>query len=143
MTLKIFSDGGARGNPGPAAASFVAQNDAGNILGKCGKYLGNNITNNVAEYHGVILGLKWLLSQPAIIGGRSLVINFYLDSELVMKQLTGQYRVKDSKMKILIVEVKNLEIKLKFPVKYQLVPRHENKEADRLVNEVLDQQGKI
>ena len=87
--LKIFCDGGARGNPGPAAAAFVVF--SGNkTLAKEGKYLGST-TNNQAEYNAVLLAMKWLLKNKSNIDGKK--VDFYLDSELVVKQLMGEYKV--------------------------------------------------
>ena len=101
--ITIHTDGGSRGNPGPAACAFVVENSGEEIF-KGAKFLGKQ-TNNFAEYSGVILALQWvtknfstsnLNNQPK---GCQFPIIFYLDSELVVKQINGLYRVKDENLK--------------------------------------------
>jgi ribonuclease HI len=141
--LVIFSDGGARGNPGPAAAAFVVEED-GKIIEKEAVYLGK-ATNNIAEYQAVILALKWLTSKasmkdkvfPSI--GRASNIKFILDSELVVNQLNGLYKVKNENLRNLFYTIKTLEKKLNTKINYLAVGREKNKLADFLVNEKLDQ----
>lgn len=135
MQLKIFSDGGARGNPGPAAAAFIVLDNAGKEIFNNGEYLGET-TNNVAEYKGVLLAYEWV--DLFIKNNNVEQIIFHLDSELVVKQLTGIYKIKNSKLLKLANEIKTHERSLRLSVKYVHVRREENKEADRLVNEVLD-----
>ncbi len=139
MQFKILTDGGARGNPGPAAAAFVVKDDAGKIVEKCGKYLGDKVTNNVAEYQAVILALKWLLGQTKIIHYPLSTVKFYSDSELIVKQLNGEYKIKDLKLKNLIIKIRDLERQLDFQINYNLISRLQNTEADHLVNKILDQ----
>lgn len=127
--LKINCDGGARGNPGLAAAAFVV---TGNLQYMCGKYLGET-TNNVAEYQAVILALEWLAKNPE-------KADFFLDSNLVVNQLNGLFKVKDSKLRELLVKVRELEAKISTPITYSYVPRERNWEADALVNQTLDEQ---
>jgi ribonuclease HI len=130
IKMKIYTDGGARGNPGPAACGVVIKDEAGNLLGKFSKYLGET-TNNQAEYQGVILALE----EAAKMGAGE--IDFYLDSELVVNQLSQNYKVKDLGLQSLFVKVWNLSQKFK-KITYQHIPREMNKEADRLVNQELD-----
>ena len=124
--LKIFCDGGARGNPGPAAIGFVVKDNQGRTLTKVGKYIGKT-TNNVAEYQAVIEALKWVKKNfPPT------QIHFFLDSQLLVNQLNGRWRVKDRKLQRLIILVKKLE--RNFPkIFYHYIPRQKNKEADWLV----------
>lgn len=132
--ISIFSDGGARGNPGPAACAIVAQNTRGEVLHKESKYF-NTATNNVAEYQGLIMGLTWILENK---NSKEFEINFYMDSELVIKQVNGLYKVKDVNLKKLHDQVKSLIAKISSTIVFQHVPRHKNKLADLLVNQELD-----
>src|SRR4030042_5315794 len=106
--LEIYSDGGARGNPGPGACAFVAKK-GNEVLAQGAKFLGS-VTNNFAEYSGVILALEWLTEQSPF-RGEGLSIDFYLDSELVAKQLGGEYRVKNQTLKKLTLAQKEIIIK--------------------------------
>jgi ribonuclease HI len=130
MKYILHTDGGARGNPGPAAAGVVLTDLDGNTVTKLGSYLGE-ITNNEAEYRALILGL-----QTAINEG-TLELDCYLDSELVVKQLNGEYRVKNENLKGFWKQVKDLEFQFQ-SITYNHVKRNKNKDADSLVNEVLD-----
>ena len=133
--MNIFSDGGARGNPGSSASAFVVIGNDGKVLHQESKYLGVT-TNNVAEYQGVILALTWL-TQEFPISNFQFPINFYLDSELVVKQLNGLYRVKDLNLKNLFTIVKGLEKEIETKIIFQHVPRSKNQHADLLVNQEL------
>ena len=133
----IHTDGGARGNPGPAAAGFVLQGD---LIGKKdgGEYLGE-ITNNEAEYCAVILALKKL---KHLIGGEKAKdsrIEIRVDSELLDRQLNGEYKIKDEKIKNFFVEIWNLKTDFG-EVVFKHIPREENVEADRIVNQILDRE---
>jgi ribonuclease HI len=127
--LVINSDGGSRGNPGPAAIGVVFSNEAGDILAKFKECIGE-ATNNIAEYRALILALTKAKDFETN------EIECRLDSELVVRQLTGHYKVKDAKMKELFDQVQEL-IFFK-PVKFVHVRREFNKLADALVNEALD-----
>lgn len=133
--ISIFSDGGARGNPGPAAAAFVVVDQGGRVLRKESKFLGKT-SNNVAEYRGVMLALSWLVNSGSQYSDSD--IEYFLDSELVVKQLNGLYRVKDQDLKNLFLIVKNLQAKIKSRVIFKHIPRSKNKLADFLVNQELD-----
>ena len=126
----INTDGGARGNPGPGACGAVVKDQTGNIIRREGKFLGI-CTNNEAEYHGLILGLEIALE----LGADSAEVN--MDSELVVKQLRGEYRVKEPRLGQLYAKAKTLEQKFG-EVRYFAVRREKNKEADAIVNQVLD-----
>ncbi|MCH8049512.1 ribonuclease HI family protein [Patescibacteria group bacterium] len=133
---RLYADGGARGNPGPAAAGAVIyQIDADGNLGKkvaeAGDYLGV-ATNNQAEYRAIILGLK-----------KAKELNFemvdaYLDSELAVKQLNGEYRVKNEALAKLFIEVHNLKQRF-HTVEFSHIGREHNKEADAIVNKTIDE----
>ncbi len=132
-SLEINCDGGSRGNPGPAASAFVVYEDGKEIVrGK--KFLGT-ATNNVAEYTALGLALTWLTKNRKKFDGN---IDFYLDSELVVKQLTGKYKVKNKTLQKYVSRIKSLEEELGADVFYNHVRREKNKIADELVNEALD-----
>jgi ribonuclease HI len=124
--LTIFTDGGARGNPGPAGIGVFIEG-----VGEYKKYIGET-TNNQAEYKAVILALE----KAKDLGAEEL--DFYLDSELVVKQLKREYRVRDAGLATLFVKVWNLCAEFK-KVSFTHVRREKNKEADRLVNEAIDE----
>lgn len=134
--LSIYCDGGARGNPGPAAAAFVVIDDSGKVVYQQGKYLGE-ATNNRAEYEAVIFALQWIVKQfPKI------PINFYLDSQLVVNQLRGNFKVKDPVLKNKYLEIKTLIENYKLPiVNFISVPRDRNFLADALINQTIDRQN--
>lgn len=129
----IYSDGGARGNPGPAAAGCVILTEDGVVVEELSEYLGS-ATNNVAEYRALILALRRAIQ----LGFDHVVVR--MDSELVVKQLNGLYRVKDPKMLDLYAEARKL---LREFSDWQAlhVLRSENKRADELVNAALDAQN--
>jgi len=127
--LQIFTDGGARGNPGPAGIGVVIW-DGNNLVGRHKKYIGV-ATNNQAEYKAVILALE----EAKKIG--ALELEFFLDSELVVKQLRQEYKVKDKELAPLFVQAWNLGFSFK-KITYTHIPREKNKEADKLVNEAID-----
>ena len=128
----LYTDGGARGNPGPAGIGAVLTIGEQQYLFK--KYIGET-TNNQAEYQALILGL-----DEAIKRGIK-EIHCFLDSELVVKQLKREYKVKDNDLAIQFVKVWNMMQQIG-KVTFTHVPRAENKIADRLVNEVLDERMK-
>ncbi|OGN08447.1 MAG: hypothetical protein A2750_01865 [Candidatus Yanofskybacteria bacterium RIFCSPHIGHO2_01_FULL_45_42] len=133
----IHTDGGARGNPGPSALGVVIEGDIERK--EYGEYLGEQ-TNNFAEYSAVIFALKKLKS---LIGGeksKNSVIEIHADSELLVKQLNGEYKIKEEGIQKLFLEVWNL--KLDFgEVAFRHIPREENHGADALVNGALDREA--
>ena len=128
--FKIYSDGGSRGNPGPAAIGAVVTDLDTNEVLEISDYIGET-TNNQAEYKALIMALE----KVKELGG--VEIECYLDSELVVKQLNGQYKVKDVGLGPLFIKIHNIRQGFK-KIHFHHVPRSLNKEADRLVNEVLD-----
>ena len=134
---QIHTDGGARGNPGPAAAGIVIQSPNKEIFKK-GIYLGET-TNNSAEYQAAILALENL---KKIAGGakksKEIEAEIYSDSELLVKQLNHQYKIKNENIVPYFIKLWNLTIDFK-EVKFIHIPREENKLADQLVNQILDQ----
>jgi ribonuclease HI len=136
--IQIHTDGGARGNPGPAAAAFTVSH-LGKKLHQEAKYLGKT-TNNFAEYQGAILALKWLSENEKEM--QSDKVTFFLDSELIVRQINGIYKVKDETLKKLHAEVKSLMTVLTSEIIFKNVRREQNKDADFLVNETLDENSK-
>jgi ribonuclease HI len=128
--LIIYTDGGARGNPGPAAIGVVVGSKS------YGEAIGNT-TNNVAEYGAVIFGLK---KAKSLLGGKKAEgteIEVRSDSELIVSQLNGNYKIKEDSLKPLFIDVWNLKQDFK-SVSFVHVPREKNREADKLVNRALD-----
>lgn len=132
--LIIYTDGGARGNPGPAASAFVIYNENKELVEKDGKYLGKT-TNNQAEYQAIILAIN----RAKDLGAKE--IDFFLDSELAVKQLNREYKVRDPDLAPLFLKIWNLSLSFK-KITYKHIPRERNKEADAVVNELLDREGK-
>jgi ribonuclease HI len=140
MKLIIHTDGGARGNPGPAAIGVVIEQDRKEIAG-FGKQIGET-TNNVAEYSAVIEALKYVSSQ--IVNRKSLIdqevlIDFFLDSTLVVNQLNGLFKVKEAHLRELLTSVRLLENEVGGVITYTYVPREQNRRADYFVNKALDE----
>lgn len=129
--LLLFTDGGSRNNPGPAAVGFVLKTESGQVLQKGGKFLGT-ATNNEAEYHALLEGL----AAAKEFNPQSLIC--FLDSSLVVNQLNGLFKIKEARLRQLIFEVKKLEKEFA-SVCYQYVPREKNREADAIVNQILDE----
>jgi ribonuclease HI len=132
MNLKIYTDGGSRGNPGPAACAFVIYSE-GILREKRGKYLGV-ATNNEAEYQGVLSSLSCLSGLSGLER-----VDYYLDSLLVVNQLKGLWKIKDQDLKVLNTKIKASTGNLN--VSWNHVPREQNTEADALVNKILDENG--
>ena len=135
-----YTDGGARGNPGPAALGVVICDGRGNILKKYGEYLGK-VTNNEAEYPAAIFALKKLKALIGKAKAKQSIIHVYADSELLVSHMRGEYKVEHPNMQKLFLELWNLRIDFG-RVDFTAVPREQNKEADRLVNEALDAKAK-
>jgi len=140
MTLNIFCDGGARGNPGPAAIGFVIKDPAGTVIHQHGASIGI-ATNNVAEYRAVIAAFEWIIQKLDARRYQLDAVNFYLDSALVVNQLNGFFKVKNAHLRQLIVQIKILESQFSVPITYTSVPRTQNFQADALVNQALDSAG--
>jgi len=130
---RIFTDGGSRGNPGPSACSFIIYDLRNKIIHQQGFYIGIG-TNNNAEYLGVLHAYKHLLSQENIPPK----LQFFLDSELVVKQLSGIYKIKDPNLQSIAFKIKNFQEG--YSVSYHHIPRSKNSAADLLVNQTLDGQ---
>lgn len=131
-----YTDGGARGNPGPAAVGVHIIDESGKVLREVKEAIGN-ATNNFAEYQGVVtalLALKELYGKKT----KEMAFEIRMDSELVKKQLNHEYQIKEPGLVPLFMEIHNVRV-ANFPnLTLTHVPREKNKEADRLVNEALD-----
>ena len=132
MRARLFTDGGARGNPGPAAYGYVLEAEDGTVLDARGEPIGV-ATNNVAEYSALLAGLR----RAAELGVDELDV--VSDSELMVKQMNGEYRVKNAALRELSLEAARLA-RTVGAVTYRNVRRAENELADRLVNEALDRE---
>lgn len=130
MKARLYTDGGARGNPGPAAAAFVLEAEDGTVLEAHGEAIGV-ATNNVAEYRALVSGLR----RAGELGVEELEV--VSDSELLVRQMTGEYRVKNEALRNLSLKAASAARRFG-KVTYRAVRREENELADRLVNEALD-----
>jgi len=130
VKARLSTDGGARGNPGPAAAAYVLEAEDGTVLAAHGERIGV-ATNNVAEYRALLAGLE----RAVELDVRELEV--VSDSELLVKQMRGEYRVKNTALRELVVEAGRLARQLD-RVSYRAVRREQNTVADGLVNEALD-----
>jgi ribonuclease HI len=128
---RLYTDGAARGNPGPAGAGAVILNPDGHVVAKIGKFLGDS-TNNVAEYMGLILGLK----RAKAMGIKELEV--YSDSELLVRQLAGEYQVKADHLRPLHDEARALLQGFSF-IQVRHIPREENAQADAMSNRAIDE----
>jgi len=128
--LITFSDGGARGNPGPAGIGAVIYDAEKNKVAEISRYLGET-TNNQAEYRALIAALH----KSAELKAKE--VECYLDSELVVKQLNREYKVKNAELAPLFLEVHNISLSFK-KIRFIHIPREKNKEADKLANEAMD-----
>jgi ribonuclease HI len=133
MRARLSTDGGARGNPGPAAFGYVLETDDGTVLAAHGETIGV-ATNNVAEYRALVAGLEKALELGVD------EVDVVSDSQLLVRQMKGEYKVKNEALRKLSLEAAALARKLR-RVTYRSVLREHNELADRLVNEALDAAG--
>lgn len=134
IEIKVYSDGGARGNPGPAAVGVVAYKGSEELF-RISKCIGKT-TNNVAEYSALICALEKIIDMNCT----NHQVIFHLDSELVVKQLNGEYKVKDQNLKLLYDRALTNTGKISC-VQFKHIRREQNKIADMLVNKALDNEG--
>ena len=134
--ISVHTDGGSRGNPGPAAIGIVLE-----IHGAkkhIGKFLGVT-TNNVAEYSAIVEAFNWLVANKQRLNIES--VNFKMDSQLAYSQLNGLYKIKNPVIRDFVFEIHKKEAELNFPISYAHIPREQNKQADFMVNQALDNQA--
>lgn len=135
MKATIYTDGGSRGNPGPGALGVVIFDESGHVLKEYSHYLGE-VTNNQAEYEAVIFALQ-KAKQLKIKE-----VELRVDSELIGRQLLGQYKIKDLDLQPLFIKAWNLRLDYN-KVDIKVIPREQNKKADALVNMELDSKNKL
>lgn len=136
MQINVYTDGGSRGNPGPSGYGLVIYNDHQKILFKESKYLGVK-TNNEAEYAGLIGALNWINDHKNSISQ----INFFADSQLLVRQVQGLYKVKAEHLKPLFNTVKNFLTQINLPYSFKDIRRESNELADELANEAMDRKS--
>ncbi len=141
-TVILHTDGGARGNPGPAGSGAVLFADDGAVLGETSRYLGHT-TNNVAEYEAVRIGLEMVERTFGRAGCSDVAVTVRMDSELVCKQLNGEYRVKDEKLKALFTALRAYYTDVFPHITFEHVRRAQNKHADRLANRAMDEGPRV
>lgn len=137
----LYTDGGSKGNPGPSAIGVLISNGKNQVIKKYSHYLGDDFTNNQAEYEAVIFGLKKIKALFGKKKAKKLEIELRTDSELLVSQLNGKYKILDSKIQPLFIKIWNLKLNFK-KVKFTYIPREKNREADCLVNESLGEKSK-
>ena len=128
--LIIYTDGGSRGNPGPAGAGAIIYDENRKVIAEISEFLGIT-TNNQAEYRAILAGIKKAVALQAS------EVEFYLDSELAVKQLNREYKVKNKDLAPLFLAVYNLTLRFT-KISFTHIPRERNSEADRLANEAMD-----
>ncbi|HLD21721.1 MAG TPA: ribonuclease HI family protein [Patescibacteria group bacterium] len=131
MKYIVYTDGGARGNPGPAGIGAVIYNISGEVIAEVSEYIGKS-TNNDAEYRALLTALRKVHEL-----GNATEVECFLDSQLVVRQMNREYKVKDANLASLFVQVHAVILHLG-QVHFVHVPREKNKEADRLVNRAID-----
>lgn len=137
--IHVYTDGGARGNPGPAAIGVSIKDDKDNIIQEYGEAIGKK-TNNEAEYEAVIFALTKLKHLFGKSHLKNTDIILHTDSELIERQLNGKYKIENEKLQPLFLKVWNL--KLNFgSIIFKHIRREKNKDADRMVNEALDKES--
>ncbi|MEK7150686.1 MAG: ribonuclease HI family protein [Patescibacteria group bacterium] len=132
----IYTDGGSRGNPGPAALGVVIKDEKGETLKSYGEALGIK-TNNEAEYEAVVYGLKKAKQLFGSAKLKSIQIEMRMDSQLIQKQLSGEYKIENEKLFPAFIKINNFQVEHGV-LKFTHVPREKNRDADRMVNQALD-----
>lgn len=136
QVLNVFTDGGSRGNPGPAATGVYIADENNKQVGGFGNLLGVT-TNNVAEYKAVIQALDWIIENKKSLAENAKIC-FFLDSKLVCSQIIGLFKVKNVGLKDLLLDVRDREGQICLPMYYKHIPREQNAKADVYVNQALD-----
>ena len=134
--LNVFTDGGARGNPGPSAVGVYVADENNKKIAGFGKTIGI-ATNNTAEYMAVIEALDWIIENKKDFS-KNAKIYFFLDSKLVCSQIIGIFKVKNSDLRTLLFSVRDREAQISLPIYYKHIPREQNLKADEFVNNALD-----
>lgn len=135
MTIEIFTDGGSRGNPGPAGIGVVVKTEKG--VKKYHEFIGENKTNNEAEYQALIFALKKVKQLVGKSESKQAELKCYADSELMVKQLNHEYKLNNELIQKMFIEIWNLMLDFR-KVSFVHIPREKNKEADALANKAMD-----
>ena len=138
--ILCFIDGGSRGNPGPSAIGVLICDKKKNVFKKYSQYL-DETTNNEAEYQALIFALKKIKALYGKEKIKKMEVEIKSDSELLIKQIRGEYKILEPKIQQLFLKAWNLKIDFK-NIKFVLIPREKNREADKLVNEILNSRPK-
>jgi len=136
MNYVVYTDGGSRGNPGPAAIGVVIQNEAGETLKKYSQFI-EDATNNEAEYQAIIFALKKIKALFGKEKTKQMEIEIRMDSKLIVSQLNHQYKILEKNLQPLFLQIWNLMLDFG-SIKFVAIAREQNQEADRLVNQALD-----
>lgn len=138
MQINVYTDGGSRGNPGISGFGLVIYNDKKEIIYQESTFLGIK-TNNEAEYSGFLSALKWILDNKD--NYKITQVNFFADSQLMIRQLQGIYKVKSPNLVPIFAKAQKLITEINLPIKYQDVRREFNKLADELANQAMDRKS--
>lgn len=136
----VYTDGGSRGNPGPSAIGVVIKNQNNETIKQYGEFLGTHLTNNEAEYQAVISALKKITALFGKKTAKSLCVEINCDSELLVKQMTGKYKILHPNIQNLFFKIWNNKMDFG-KVEFNHIPREQNTEADKFVNQALDSQA--
>lgn len=138
----LYTDGGARGNPGPAGAGAVVTNESGEVLREAHLSLGR-ATNNYAEYSAVVLALETLKKLVPVGKRKECEVEIKMDSELVARQLGNRYEIREETLFPLFIKVHNLTVSSFPKIKFTHIPREKNKHADKLSNIAMDESERM
>jgi ribonuclease HI len=137
--INVYTDGGARGNPGPAATGVYVSDGENKKIAGFGNVIGI-ATNNVAEYRAIIEALDWIIENRKDFS-KNAKVNFFMDSKLACSQIVGLFKVKNAKLRELLFAVRDREAQISLPIYYKHIPREKNMQADAFVNEALDKEA--
>lgn len=135
MRILVYTDGGSRGNPGPSGFGVVIYDETKHILAKLSKFLGTK-TNNEAEYLALLEALSWLQANASKLAVDSVI--FYSDSQLLVRQMQGHYKVKAANIKPLVTQARDILSSLSISYQFTDIPREKNALADELANQAMD-----
>ncbi len=140
QNIIVYTDGGSRGNPGPAGAGAVILDEKGTTIKEVSKYLGHR-TNNFAEYEAVVLALESVKNHFGAVQAKKLFIDMRMDSELVCKQLNNEYQIKEPTLFPHFIKIHNMRVADFSHLTFTHIPRAQNARADKMANEAMDEAG--
>lgn len=141
MKITVNTDGASRGNPGPGSIGVVIANEKGEVIKKYAEFLGERVTNNEAEYEAIIFSLKKLKLLLGKEKVKKIEVEFKSDSELLVKQMNGNYKIIEKGLQELFMKIWNLKTEFG-RIDFVHIPRERNKEADKLANQALDENSR-